>query len=65
MILDDTELQKLIEKRLRDYVPPLNTRAALQLERLDALGRKLFPAEEKLSLFNSAKQGLTFYQGPN
>ena len=63
-LVDDMELQRLIEKRLRDYDPTLNKRATLQLEMLDTLRRKDMPAEEKLSLFNAEKQGFDILSGP-
>ena len=56
-LVDDTELQRLIEKRLRDYNPTLTKRANLQLEMLGALERRDLPAEERLALYNAAKQG--------
>ena len=56
-LVDDTELQRLIEKRLRDYNPTLTKRANLQLEMLGRLERRDLPAEERLALYNAAKQG--------
>ena len=58
------ELQRLIEKSLRDYEPTVNKPGTLQLEMLDSLGRKALPAEEKLSLFNAGKLGFDILSGP-
>ena len=54
-LVDDSELQHLIEKRLREYDPTLSKRADLQIEMSGLLDRNDITAEEKLALYKATQ----------
>ena len=55
-LVDEDEMIRLIEKRLKDYNPALRARAHLRMQMNDTLHRSDLPSDEKLAIFKANQQ---------
>jgi hypothetical protein len=55
-LLDEQELDRLIEKQIRQYDPNLRGMVAMRKEMDEVMGREDLNPEERIALYKSAQQ---------
>ena len=58
-LVEENELSRLVEKRIKEYNPGLNVLAKLQLQEDSILNEPDLPSEEKLNLFKRLQNRFT------
>ena len=55
-LLDEQELDRLIERQIRQYDPSIHSMAQMKKDMDNVLSREDIPAEEKIALFKASQQ---------